>query len=250
MIFPHQKGVVISGEVRKSFTLIELLVVIAIISILMAMLLPALKVARDVAKAAVCSNNLKTQGSCVAFYVNDYGGYFPRAGGFGVTYTAAGQDWLMPVAQWIPDVAEYVGGAWSQGWHSSSPESAKKAFLCPAKEDEAWREVNYCYNWSFGFYGLGGHPLQSRFSPKNVVMQMLKLPSEIPLITDCNCKSYKDNQWLWIAGTDTAVAWHRHVQKTNVLWVDGHVQGLKYGESPSYLAPDISYYFLFYNLHH
>ncbi len=44
---------------HRSFTLIELLVVIAIIAILAALLLPALKQARDAAKAMVCNNHLK-----------------------------------------------------------------------------------------------------------------------------------------------------------------------------------------------
>lgn len=43
----------------RCFTLIELLVVIAIISILMAMLLPALKAARDMAKRSLCMSGMK-----------------------------------------------------------------------------------------------------------------------------------------------------------------------------------------------
>jgi len=44
---------------RKGFTLIELLVVIAIIAILMAILFPALKRAREQGRRAVCLSNLK-----------------------------------------------------------------------------------------------------------------------------------------------------------------------------------------------
>ncbi|MHC4070527.1 MAG: type II secretion system protein [Planctomycetota bacterium] len=43
----------------KAFTLIELLVVIAVIAVLMALLLPSLKAAREQGKRAVCLNNLK-----------------------------------------------------------------------------------------------------------------------------------------------------------------------------------------------
>ncbi|MEI6424200.1 MAG: type II secretion system protein [Lentisphaerota bacterium] len=61
---------------RSGFSLVELLVVIAIISILAAMLLPALKAARDTAKRIVCVNNLKQIGLAQISYATDYAGYF------------------------------------------------------------------------------------------------------------------------------------------------------------------------------
>src|SRR5512139_1144549 len=46
-------------RMHKAFTLIELLVVIAIIAILMAVLMPALKRAREGGKRSACLSNLK-----------------------------------------------------------------------------------------------------------------------------------------------------------------------------------------------
>ena len=56
---------------KKAFTLIELLVVIAIIAILMAILMPALRRAKELGKRAVCLNNLRQLTLAWMLYCDD-----------------------------------------------------------------------------------------------------------------------------------------------------------------------------------
>jgi prepilin-type N-terminal cleavage/methylation domain-containing protein len=62
---------------RSGFTLVELLVVIAIIATLAAILVPVFGKARDKARQASCSSNLKQIGVATEMYLSDYDTTYP-----------------------------------------------------------------------------------------------------------------------------------------------------------------------------
>ncbi len=69
----------------EAFTLVELLVVISIIAVLMAILMPSLRRAREQARIVVCQTNLRQIGQAMHMYAPDYNDKFPdkdTLGGF------------------------------------------------------------------------------------------------------------------------------------------------------------------------
>ncbi len=74
------RGRVAVGPLRtgqSAFTLIELLVVVSIIALLISILLPSLRKARDQAKDVSCKANLRSMGQAFVQYADKYSGVWP-----------------------------------------------------------------------------------------------------------------------------------------------------------------------------
>jgi prepilin-type N-terminal cleavage/methylation domain-containing protein/prepilin-type processing-associated H-X9-DG protein len=61
----------------RAFTLIELLVVIAIIAVLLAILMPAMRKIKEIARETACKSNLRNIGIAVLMYLDDYNRTLP-----------------------------------------------------------------------------------------------------------------------------------------------------------------------------
>ena len=106
---------------RIGFTLVELLVVIAVIALLMSMLVPALRKAKEAANVAVCASNIKQM------HIALHAGLVDRTSGRLPT-TA----WGPPVAGPRPGVGGYQGDQF--GFHAHEMEELGWTFegtLCP-----------------------------------------------------------------------------------------------------------------------
>ena len=157
---------------RRAFTLIELLVVIAIVAILLGVLIPALKIAKEMGKRAVCLHNLHSLGLAWVLYAGDNDARIPNA------KTARIQPVGAPAAQqfrmiWAPgtyhEEPTWVG--WWDGDVSNTPAHQAcmtlgsiypyvdniKAYRCPVGDRDEWRTeaIVDSMNGHTGFEPLG-----------------------------------------------------------------------------------------------
>jgi prepilin-type N-terminal cleavage/methylation domain-containing protein/prepilin-type processing-associated H-X9-DG protein len=181
---------------RGKFTLIELLVVIAIIAILAALLLPSLGKAKDYAKSIGCASNLKQTALLVVNYADNRNGYLPPL------YVGSSSAGYMLVNLLEND--------------SSGSYFLKKSWKCPSDavlSSNTWLgqgHSSYAPSYSHPLY-----PLQ---------LSKVPYPSQRMVLADSR-SAYCINPWV-IA---TYIAFrHRMGSGDNFLYVDGHVEFLKF----------------------
>ncbi|QEH32151.1 hypothetical protein OJF2_06200 [Aquisphaera giovannonii] len=122
----------------RAFTLIELLVVIAIIAVLIALLLPAVQSAREAARRAQCTNNLKQLALAAMNYESAHSTLPP--GGFTRRATWPGSKWNIGTLTYVlPQLEQpavfnalnYDWGLWA-GANVTIAGIGLSAFWCPS----------------------------------------------------------------------------------------------------------------------
>ena len=135
---------------RSAFTLIELLVVMAVISILIALLMPAVQMAREAARRTQCRNNLHNIGLALHNYHEKHlcfppGWLTSRVGGY--VYPGY-SSWLMAI---LPDIEQGVLfnslnielPAWSTE-NTSLVQQRLELYLCPS---DPTNDGLFRFNW-------------------------------------------------------------------------------------------------------
>lgn len=147
------------GSSPAGFTLIELLVAMTLVSILIALLLPAVQSAREAARRIQCQSNLRQIGLAVQSYAGDFGVIPPQAGAF-VTPRSLGTHWghlsahvrLLPyleqanlyhsVMDWSDSGSNRLSGVPSSSVNSLLIKATVPVFVCPS-DGSSPGSVNY-----------------------------------------------------------------------------------------------------------
>jgi prepilin-type N-terminal cleavage/methylation domain-containing protein/prepilin-type processing-associated H-X9-DG protein len=117
------------GKNAKGFTLIELLVVIAIIALLLSIVLPSLKKAKEYARTIICRSNMKQIGIAGHLYAQDNENFVPRGGVYDV---------------WFIEFLPYIGAEYNQTNYKNL-----KILKCQSYP-ESEQTVTYVVNaWTF-----------------------------------------------------------------------------------------------------
>ena len=196
----------LKASVSKGFTLVELLVVSCIISILLALLVPSLKAARDHAMSIVCANNLKQTGTALLNYSVEYDGLLPAV------YDNYSKPWTYRLMS-----GGYLGSTPPSGWvNKSSP------LVCPSYAPKVYTNEFACYgmalydNWNVSI----NLPTVSNPVRYPIIGDSLGLSAGLPTTQGYAMYTYS----MSAAATLLHI---RHFNAANVFFADGHCSAMQ-----------------------
>lgn len=216
----------------RGFTLIELLVVIAIIAMLLAILLPGLRMARAACKKMICQSNLKQLACGWQLYFDSYNGYFYQ--GINANYQYGG--WIGLVNLFPRPLNKFVGLP-----DTVDNEDSSKIFNCPADKGgvpgSMYTERVYHYrgtSYQTNLVMIGQNQISGFYKPLNDEINKRITHLRINQITTnyANLALMGDQGW-WFQFLPTAPAnwdqkyksyaeWHTKPKYYNLVFMDCH----------------------------
>ena len=212
------------------FTLIELMIVVAILTILMALLLPALQSAREWSRRTVCVNNLKQCMTSLCVYASSNNEWLPPTR-WGEPFVITGG-----VSQVLNDECGMTAGVVACPSGATGPTAANNGGVCPRytwPSDTSWGQLSYhywggvsYYSGSTSWYGWprGGYTPLAGITP---TPRFGMTTSRCPLMWDI---SYNSTDAI-LSGYVTKPNRSNHSFPNsriacgeNILFADGHVE--------------------------